>query len=283
MSIAFLNGEFVDEKDAKVSINDAGYYFGDGIYEVILFYNRKLKETELHLNRLMSCFQKVFFKNYPSKDEILEIAEQLIDKNPEIQNGSVYIQFTRGVTPRSHSFANLDLKPNWMMKVAPYNVNFDLHMTWHCDIVEDPRRLRCDIKTISLLPMVLAKYEAEKSGFDDIIFYNSRVQSITEGSSFNVFIVDQNDTVVTYPISNEILPGCTRARTIQILKENNYKIEERKYSKNELMDAQEVFATAALKPIVPILKVCGQKIGDGKIGKITQLINKKFVDFLINS
>jgi len=280
MSIVFLNGEFVEENEAKVSINDAGYYYGDGVYEVVLVYDRKLIDCDLHLERLMNCFQKVFFKNCPTKEEILDKMQQLVKKNEDIDTGSIYLQFTRGNKPRTHSFINDNLKPNWLMKMSSCKLNEDLSKTWHCNIVEDPRRMRCDIKMISLLPMVLSKYENEKAGFDDIIFYNSRVKSITEGSCFNVFIVDQNDKIITYPISNEILPGCTRARIISFLKENNYEFEERKYSKDELLNAKEVFATGSLKVIMPVIKVEGREIGDGKVGKITKEINDIFIKYL---
>ena len=282
MSMVFLTGEFVEEENAKVSINDAGYYFGDGIYEVVLVNKGKLVDVDEHLKRLFSCFEKVYFKNYPSKELILEKMNELVKKHQDIEVGSIYIQFTRGNTKRSHSFIDLDLQPNWMMKFSPFTLNKELSKTWRCMIVNDPRRTRCDIKMISLLPMVLSKYECEKSGFDDVIYYNNRVNSITEGSSFNVFIVDENNTIITYPLSNEILPGCTRNRILILAKENNYNIEERKITKDDLLSAKEVFATGSLKPIIPVVNVDGKDIFDGKVGKITAELNNLYFEFLEN-
>ena len=189
MSICYLNGKFIDESQAVVSINDSGYYFGDGIYEVILLYKGKLIEKDAHLDRLMKCLDKVYFKNVPSKEEIFNNIINLLERNKDINTGSIYMQFTRGTAIRSHSFLELDLKPNFLIKIIPCKINKDIKK-WSCKLIEDPRRMRCDIKMTSLLPMVLAHYESEKEGFDDVMFYNSRVASITEGSSFNIFIVD---------------------------------------------------------------------------------------------
>ena len=280
MSIVYLNGEFLDENEAKVSINDAGYYYGDGFYEVIYIRNGKLIDKELHFERLMSNFSKLYFKNYPSKNEILSITREVLKKNNTTE-GNVYLQFTRGCTQRSHEFSNLDLKPTMIVKVNTNNhQGFDGDVkTRSCCIIEDPRRMHCEIKMISLLPMVLAKYEAEKSGFDDVIFYNSRCKSVTEGSSFNVFIVSSDDKIITCPLGNHILPGCTRTRMINIIKENGYDFEERFYSKDELYEAKEVFITASLK-IDAITKVDGCSINEAEIGDLTKTLRDKYREFL---
>ena len=280
MSIVYLNGEFLNEDEAKVSINDAGYYYGDGFYEVIYVRNGKLIDKELHFERLMSNFRKLYFKNYPSKNEILSITREVLKKNNTTE-GNVYLQFTRGCTQRSHEFSNLDLKPTMIVKVNANNhQGFDGDVkTRSCCIIEDPRRMHCEIKMISLLPMVLAKYEAEKSGFDDVIFYNSRCKSITEGSSFNVFIVLHGDKIITCPLGNHILPGCTRTRMINIIKENGYDFEERFYSKDELYEAKEVFITASLK-IDAVLKADGYPINEAKIGDLTKTLREKYREFL---
>lgn len=280
MSIVFFNGKFLEEEEVKVSINDAGYYYGDGFYEVIFLKNGKLIDKEFHLERLMKNFTSLYFNNYPSQAEILSNIREVIKRNNKT-DGSIYIQFTRGNAPRTHEFLELNLKPNFLIKINDDNYNgFEGEIkTRDCCITEDPRRLHCEIKMISLLPMVLAKYEAEKNGFQDVIFYNSRVNSITEGSSFNVFIVSQDDTIITCPNGNHILPGCTRRRVINIIKENNYKFEERFYSKDELYNAKEVFLTASLK-IDAITNVDKKPINDGKIGEITKEIRYKYKEFI---
>ena len=279
MAICYFNGEFIDETEAKVSINDSGYYFGDGVYEVVLLYKGKLIDKDLHLDRLMSSMQKVYFKNTPSKDEVLNNIFELLKKNPEIKNASIYIQITRGITPRSHEYAKLDLKPSFLIKLFPYEYNTGDVVCWKCNTTEDPRRARCDVKMISLMPMVMAKYESEKAGYDDVLFYNSKVKSMTEGSSFNLFIVNQDDTIITYPLTNEILGGCTRARVLKILEENGKKVEQRCYSKEELYNAKEVFLTAALK-VNAITSVDDKQIGSGKAGEITKWVKKQYIEFL---
>ena len=282
MAICYFNGKFLEEKDAKVSINDSGYYFGDGVYEVILLYKGKLIDKDSHLDRLMSSLHKVYFKNTPSKDEVLNKILELLKKNPEIKNASIYMQITRGTSVRAHHFSDLDLQPNFLIKLIPYEYNTQDMVTWKCNIVEDPRRARCDIKMVSLLPMVLAKYESEKAGYDDVLFYNSKVQSMTEGSCFNVYIVDKNDVVITYPLKNEILGGCTRKRILKILEEKGKKFEERCYSKEELYNAKEVFISGALK-INSVISVDGKQIGNGQVGEITKWIKQQYIDFMENN
>ena len=283
MSIVFLNGDFVEENEAKVSINDAGYYYGDGFYEVILLYKGKMIDANLHLNRLMKNFETLHFKNYPSRDKIVKIINAVIERNKDIQTAGVYLQFTRGCTPRTHEFVNLNLSPSILIKLNPCTIDEENIKTWHCSITEDPRRMHCDIKMISLLPMVMAKYDAENSGFDDVIFYNGRCHSITEGSHFNVAMVDKNGIIITAPNGKELLPGCTKTRFIQIAKDNGYMIDERYFSKQELLQANEVMALASLKPIRAITKIDGIQIGDGKIGNVTKDLFDKFISFIKQS
>jgi D-alanine transaminase len=280
MSVVYLNGEFLEEKDAKVSINDSGYYYGDGFYEVIFLYNGKLIDRKIHIERLMKNFSKLYFKNYPSENEILTIIDNVIKKNQK-QNGAIYIQCTRGCTQRTHEFYNLNLKPNIVVKINEISNNcFSNEIPkWHCKMIEDPRRLNCEIKMISLLPMVLAKLEAEKDGFDDVIFYNSRCNSVTEGTSFNIFIVQKDGKIITCPNGNQILPGCTRARIIDIIKSEKLNFEERFFSKEELYNAKEVFLTASLK-INSIIKVNENLINEGKAGETTIMLRNKYLDFI---
>ena len=279
MSVVFLNGEFVDEKEAQMSINDTGYYFGDGIYEVVLLYNGKLIDKDLHLNRLQECFKKVYFKNVPTKEWVLEKINQLIEKNNNIKTCSIYMQFSRGITTRDNHFSHLNLRPSCLIKMIPCEI-YEKPKAWNCNLIDDPRRFRCDIKMISLMPMVLAKYESEKEGYDDVIFFNKNINSITEGSSFNVFIVDKDNKIITCPLGNHILPGCTRARCIDIFKNNNYEVIERFYSKEELFNAKEVFITGSIKLIVGIPYINKNKIGNGEVGTTTKWIYQQFINFL---
>ena len=118
MSIMYLNGKFLDEQNAVVSVNDAGYYYGDGIYEYVFVYNEKLIDVDWHIDRLMASLQKAYIKNCPSKEEILQIMKTLIEKNNEIKIGSIYLQITRGIAPRTHKFFELNLQPQIMMKFS---------------------------------------------------------------------------------------------------------------------------------------------------------------------
>ena len=282
MSKVFLNGEFIEENEAKVSINDAGYYFGDGVYEVILLYKGKLIDKERHLDRLEACFKKVYFKNCPTKEEILKNIEKLLELNKNTTTASIYMQFTRGTAIRTHSFYNLNLTPSCLIKMIPCEISDQINHVWNCQLINDPRRFRCDIKMISLLPMVLAKYESEQNGYDDVVFFNPRVNSITEGSSFNVFIVSKDNKLITCPLGEQILPGTMRAKVLELAKDNGIEVEERFYSKEELFDAKEVFATGSIKIIVPITKINNINIGNGEVGDITQKMYKDYINFIDN-
>ena len=280
MSIVYLNDQYLAEEDAKVSINDAGYYYGDGFYEVILLRDGKLIDEDLHFNRLTANFKTLFFKNYPSRETIVDIVHNVVAKN-QASFGAVYIQCTRGCAPRTHDFVDLNLKPTILVKIN--GIGDDYFATeickWHCCIVEEPRRLRCDVKMISLLPMVMAKYEAESNGFDDVIFYNNSCNSITEGSSFNVFMVGSDDKIITCPMGNQILPGCTRARVIELMKAEGLSFEERFISKEEFYNAKEVFLTASLK-INAITKIDGKMIHNGEVGEITKRVRDLYIKFM---
>ena len=285
MAMMYFNGEFVEESDAKTSVLDAGYYYGDGIYEVVLLNNGKFVDFDAHINRFLSCMQKAYFKHTPSKEEIIKIINEVVkrnESNEELKTASIYMQITRGTTERTHEFYHLDLQPNFLVRMLPVKLAEEIKQ-WHCTIVEDPRRLHCNVKVISLMPMVIAKYEAEERGFDDILFYNSRCQSMTEGSSFNLFIVSNDGKIITCPLGLEILPGCTRTRAIQLFHDNSYQVEERHYSKDELLNAREIFTTSAVKIVTAVVKVDGQQIGDGKVGEITSWLKKEYFNFMNSS
>ena len=156
MSIVYLNGKYLEEKDAVVSINDAGYYYGDGVYEYIFKYYNKLIDIDWHLDRLILSLEKAYIKNYPSRNEILQIIKNVADKNQQVEIGGIYLQITRGSTLRTHSFVNLNLEPSLMVKILPDKIDLNQPpQKWSVKIVEDPRRQRCDIKMLSLMPMVL--------------------------------------------------------------------------------------------------------------------------------
>ena len=162
MAIIYFNGDFVDEDEAKVSVNDAGYYYGDGIYEVILYYKGKLIDQDAHIDRLLRCMQAVYFRNTPSKQEILANIHGLIEHNASLFSNvdamSIYIQITRGCAVRDHVFGALNLRPSVLIKPIGCKIGGEIKK-WSCNIVEDPRRMHREIKMTSLMPMVIAKYE----------------------------------------------------------------------------------------------------------------------------
>lgn len=282
MDIVFVNGEFLPKDEAKISVFDSGYYFGDGIYEVFLMYKRAIIHVDCHLNRMQKCAEKVHFKNVPSSADLRIIIEQLVAKNPHIQIGSIYLQMTRGMAQRGHDFEKLNLMPSIVAWIKPINIDLTKfsHPGWHCELMEDPRRMRRDIKMISLMPMVIAKLETSYKGFDDIIFFDQKSKAITELSSGNLFIVDKDDNILTHPLGTELLDGCFRKELIKYLDKLGRKVIEKQFFADDLFKAKEVFGTGSIKIVVPIIKVDGVQIGDGKPGKVTQLAQDMFQNFI---
>ena len=168
-----------------------------------------------------------------------------------------------------------------MVKLLPKERDLDISPEqWSTKIVEDPRRHRCDIKMLSLMPMVLSKYDVEKEGYDEVIYYNSKIKSITEGSCYNVWIVDQNNTLITAPLGDELLAGITRKRLIEIAKAYGYKVEEKYYSKEELYNAKEVFGSDSGDFVASITSVDGKQIANGETGAITLNLYNKYIEFI---
>jgi len=278
----YFNGAYCKPEDAKISVFDAGYYFGDGIYEMILLYEGKVVDLEPHLDRMEKITKEVRFKNVPSREYITSCIKEVARLNPHIRTGSIYIQLTRGCTPRSHHFIDLDLKPNMMIMIREfshdiYNV---VNSKLNCMLQPDQRRYRRDIKMISLMPMVLSKLEAEENGFDDLIYYDRESKAITESSSSNVFIVRQDGVVVTHPLGVELLHGTARKHAIDFLREEGVTILEEKFYANDLFAAKECFFTGSFKWPSSVVSVNNVKIGDGEIGEITKLVHKKSFEFI---
>ena len=267
-----LNNQLIEREQASIDIEDRGYQFGDGVYEVIRVYNGKLMYMAEHLKRLKRSTAAIHIVPTMSDEELAEKLIELVQVN-NVQNGIVYMQVTRGVAPRNHAFP----KSSSSVLTAytkPLERPMDMMnngVSTHS--IEDFRWLRCDIKSLNLLGNVLAKQEALEHGCQEAIFH--RGDKITEGGSSNIFIVESN-VLITHPADNLILNGIIRQKVIDLAIDLGLPIIERVFTFDELLNADEAFLTSTTQEVMPIIKVDDTLIANGQPGSWTKRLQEAF-------
>ncbi|NPV27145.1 MAG: D-amino-acid transaminase [Firmicutes bacterium] len=266
--LVYFNGEVTDFTSARVSIDDRGYQFGDGIYEVIRAYQGKLFALHQHLERLFRSAKEVYI---PLPYQPAELEQLLLDiyRQSALSEAMMYIQITRGTLPRKHIFP-LDLKPNLLVTIRHLP---DLPSSlWDDGIsvitVPDGRWDKCHIKTISLIANILAKHQAREAGADEAIFVRNN-GIVTEAASSNVFAVIDG-TIFTHPADHHILAGITRQYVLDIAREQNLAVREDFFTIDDLRCAEEVFITSSIQEIVPVVRIDNRAVADGRPGKVTR-------------
>ena len=267
MDYIVYNGALSKRETIAIDIEDRGYQFGDGIYEVIRIYNGKLFAWEGHIERLFASAKKIRLEIPYTWGQLKKILEDLIAKN-NLVTGTVYLQFSRGVSPRKHAFPGTEILPTFVAYTRdserPVKQMETGVETW---IVEDKRWLHCDIKSLNLLGNILAYEDAHKEGCYEAIL--NREGKITEGSHTNVAII-VDGVLITHPANNLILNGITRQIILKLCEQLSIPVKEKEFTPKELMEADEVFLTSTTLEITPVVKVNGQLIGKGP-----SLITKK--------
>ena len=278
-NIAYIDGIYCDIKNAKTNINDRGYHFGDAVYEVILYNNGIFYDYNGHITRLFNSLKLINIKFHLSKQQLKIIIKNLFKLN-RVNFGSIYIQISRGVADRNHSYYKLNSKPIITMIVSKKknNISDDIKGVKAITMF-DNRWSRPDIKTTQLLPNVLAKtYANEKNAYEGIFIDNEGY--ITEGSSSNIWIINDNNEILTREIDGKILSGITRKTVARFAKENDFRLLEKKFTKKELFNSQEVFLTSASSFVTPIIEIDNIKINNGIVGKNSiELRNLYFQNF----
>lgn len=273
MEYVILNGDLIERSEAKVDIEDRGYQFGDGVYEVIRVYNGKMFTADEHLERLLDSGKKIELNIPYSKDQLKQMLLEMIAKN-QLDLGIVYMQFSRGTSPRNHAYPGAD--------VAPVLTAYTRETTRPVEsmrngvkaiLIEDIRWLRCDIKSLNLLGNIMAKQKAAQSGCFEAIQH--RGDTVTEGSSSNIAIV-KDGTLYTHPATNLILNGITRRKINEICRENGIALEESAFTKEDLLAADEVFMSSTSAEITPITEIEGKPVGNGSPGPITNKLQNLF-------
>ncbi|WP_096015176.1 D-amino acid aminotransferase [Campylobacter lanienae] len=273
MQKVFLNGEFIDKDSAKISIFDRGFIFGDGIYEVVPVINSIIVEKDGFWDRFQRSLNEISLNLPYTNDEFESILNNLIEIN-SLKEGGLYIQITRGVAPRDFSFVK-GVKPTIMAFAFSDSVLEHPAAKSGITIISTPdiRWKRRDIKSISLLGQCYAKNQATIAGADECFMVEDGY--VTEAGSSSVFII-KDCTLITKPLSNEILPGIRRNRLLNLAKQIGLQIQERKFSMDEVYNADECFISAATIILLPVIKADGKAINGGKIGEYTTKLRELY-------
>lgn len=266
--VVYLNGEFVPHAEARIPVDDRGFLFADGVYEVALAYDGRLYEMDAHLRRLEQGLRALRIE-WDGAAELAGIAERLLDEN-QLRTGTaaVYIQVTRGAAPRAHHFPAPAVAPTVYVAARPFRPHApSVYENGVAAItVPDTRWTRCDIKSVSLLANVLANQQAKDAGAFEALFVRDGV--VIEGSHSNLMAVFDG-TIVTYPPCNYILRGITRDRVLELAAELGIPAVEGPIFADRLYDADELFLTGTTTEVMPVVRVDGRSIGSGKPGPIT--------------
>ncbi len=265
--LAYLNGEILPIDKALVPIEDRGYQFGDAVYEFIASYNGRLFYLEEHLDRLERSLKGLSFP--PVSRETIRKAVLALFEKAAIDRAGIYIQISRGVSPRNHAFPD-GVGPQIVMTAREIEEKPpELRKNGAAAItVEDYRWGRCDLKTVQLLPNVLAKQKALAAGVFDAIFVSAE-GVVREATSSNACIV-ADGMVITHPLTPQILPGITRMVVIDLCRELGIAVSERYFKTDALYGAAEALLTGTVTEVLPIVTVDGHRIGDGRVGPITK-------------
>ncbi|MVA74261.1 D-amino-acid transaminase [Agrobacterium vitis] len=272
----YLNGAFLAENEAHISIFDRGFLFGDGIYEVTAVLDGKLVDSALHMARLERSVGEIGGHLPVSTDQIVEIERRLIAENG-LKEGMIYLQYTRGAEDRNFLYSE-DLAPTLLLFTQSKSLDVASVMEKGLKVktVTDQRWARRDIKSVCLLPQVLAKRAAKAEGCDEAWMVEDGF--VTEGASSTAYIVTADDKIITRANSNATLPGCTRLALLQLAKEHGLVIEERPFSVEEALAAREAALTSASNFIVPITSIDGKPVGDGKPGPVVTRLRALYME-----
>ena len=273
--IVYLNGKFVPKNEALISPEDRGFNFADGIYEVIKYYDGKAFRYADHLDRLKRSLREVSI-HFDGCDQLEAILQELLVRDELAnQEAGVYLQITRGSQTRIHRFPE-EIVPTVYATAFPFASKWDqLKNGVKVITTEDIRWLRCDIKSVSLLPNVMAAQKAYEQGAVEAIFIRNGI--VTEGSHSS-FLAVKNGTIYTHPDSNLVLPGITKIVVREICGELNIPLVEDGFAASELASMDEMMIVGTGSEVTPVVKIDEMTVGNGKPGPVTLLLQEKFFE-----
>ena len=280
--IVFVNGNFVNENEAKVSIFDRGFLFADAVYEVTAIIGGKIIEWDGHIKRLERSLNELDMTMPYSPEYLLTIHRKLLKKN-SLEEGLIYLQISRGEADRDFEYPDKDVKQTVVLFTQVKSLEESKIAKEGIKVISVPdiRWDRRDIKTVQLLPPSMCKMMAKKVGKDDA--WMTQDGYVTEGTSNNAYIITKDNTLVTRNLSKNILAGVTRLSILRYAKESQIKIEERPFTIEEAKNASEAFCSSATTFIGPVVEIDNQKIGDGKPGEKSLKLREIYIEESIKS
>ncbi|KGL38634.1 D-amino-acid transaminase [Listeria newyorkensis] len=269
-----VKNQLIERDEAKVDVEDRGYQFGDGVYEVIRMYNGQFFTYDEHIERLYASAAKIDLVIPYSKPELRALVDSLMEAN-NIGTGNVYLQITRGEqSPRNHVIPSTP--PEAVLTASASEVPRDTTLFENgrkAILEEDVRWLRCDIKSLNLLGNSIAKNKAHQAGAFEAILH--RGENVTEGSAANAYMI-KDGKLITHASNNLILEGITRQVILRVAEENGIPVVESGFTLTDLAAADEVFISSTTIEVTPIIEIDGKVVGDGKRGPITKKLHDAF-------
>ncbi len=277
--IAYVNGRFVAKTDAVVHIEDRGYQFADAVYEVWALFGGKLSDPEGHFARLERSLGELRIPMPMSRKALTVVLKETVRRN-RVSEGLVYLQISRGVAPRDHAFPAADTPPAIVITVSRVDREAsEARARKGVAVVTTPENRwgRCDIKTVGLLPNAMAKQKAREVGAVEAWFVDD-LGLVTEGASSNAWIVDRDGALRTRDTNANILRGVTRLSLLDVARQAGLKVEERPFTPQEALDAQEAFITGAGTLVLPVVLMDGKPIGSGKPGPVAARLRALYIE-----
>jgi D-alanine transaminase len=277
--IAYVNGRFTPHRDAVVHIEDRGYQLGDAVYEVWALFDGKLADAEGHFARLERSLSELRIRMPMSRAALTVVLRETVRRN-RARDGLVYLQVSRGVAPRDHAFPNPEVRPAVVITVKALDrsvVEAKAAKGIHVVTTPENRWGRCDIKTVGLLPNAMAKQKAREAGAGEAWFVDE-LGFVTEGASSNAWIVDGEGRLRTRDTNANILRGVTRLTLLDVIREEGLTVDERPFTPEEAVQAQEAFITGAGSLVLPVTAVDGKPVGKGVVGPVAMRLRRLYID-----
>lgn len=276
--IAYVNGRYVPHADAAVHVEDRGYQFSDGVYEVVLVYRGKLVDEDPHLDRLDRSLSELSIAAPMGRDALRFVLREVVRLN-RFSTGIVYMQVTRGVARRDHPFPK-DTKPALVVTARRIGVPTGASVEEGVGVITIPdiRWKRCDIKSVALLPNILGKQAAREAGAHEA-WQVDEDGMVTEGTSTNAWIVTKDGKLVTRNANESILNGITRLTLINLAGRHGLELEERSFSVEEAKQAREAFISSATSFVTPVTRIDGAAVGNGRAGSLSLDLRQAYLDY----
>jgi D-alanine transaminase len=276
--IAYVNGRYVRQAEAVVPIEDRGHQLADAVYEVWSLFGGRLADAEGHLDRLDRSLGELRIAAPMSRPALLAVLRETVRRN-RVQEGVLYLQVSRGVAPRDHVFPGPETPPGVLVTVKAVNrAAAEAKVAAGVGVVTVPetRWSRCDIKTIGLLPNVLAKQAAKEAGAAEAWFVDD-LGLVTEGAASNAWILDPEGRLRTRNTHANILRGVTRLNLMDVAREEGLEVEERPFTAAEAKAAREAFITGAGAFVTPVVRVDGDPVGNGSVGPVAKRLRSLYM------